>query len=294
MRIGRIASSLGIAFLTSPFLQASWPQELSDPLESIQGQLLSCDPDARWSAILNLSHEGSSDWLTHPQIVERLQSLAADPAEKPEMRGAILWEFQMAKAFDRIRPLAVYLAGDESDPIMAREAAQVISFDAYDSGGSNGIEGLFLASAGIQQQETAITIGTQFPKLSGAGVEEAVVAELISIFMDDDLSPETRGRAIEAGGAFSRDDTMADALIEMLRPENWFFGAPAEHYLVHSVAATIGALYGAQSPRLRQELQSVCHALDRIPENQRWDVEVELRINAEKHAWILCLAAYRD
>jgi hypothetical protein len=247
-------------------------------LSSIQGELHSSEPKDHREAVEALMNQTDGEWLGCTGIVEQLKVLLTDPAENVQLRGAILDLFQMRKAFDRVKPIASELASKETAPEMAREAASALAFDALDYQSPSRLEALFKHSTGILREEAAITIGRQSLPITSEQARQAVMRELERVFNDTRLSPRTRGDALEAAGFFRREPFMIDALVEMLSPDHWFFGAQGQHWLVHSLVPTIGSLYSVKSDLVRRNIEAVGAKLGQLPENQRADVEAELRI----------------
>jgi HEAT repeat protein len=82
--------------------------------------------------------------------------------------------------------------------------------------------------------------------------------ELIAVMLDRHLPDDIRTAAIRAAGGID-DSRVTDALLELLRPENWFFGAHGAHgSLDPSAAVVAGALGERRDARIAGALRKAC------------------------------------
>ena len=136
--------------------------------------------------------------------------------------------------------------------------------------------GAFVTSTGLLKQEAALALSRfQGTKMSPS-IKDEVVAELVAMATETELSPLVRGEAIEQLGRYSSDPPVLESLSSLLRPEQWFFGVRGQHHAEHSLSVVVPAIANAGIAVVRPRLVELQEHIGSIEPSARWLVEWEI------------------
>jgi len=252
--------------------------ELDPTLKPVVTALLdSGQPRSQLIALEALGLSPEVWWVTDVPTSRRLTILLTTTDTAACVRESILGKFFVADEFDSVRAFAWTLARDESDADLAREAAAcACAAMADDKFRPREVYGAFVTSTGVLKQEAALALSRfQGTKMS-ASVKDEVVAELVAMATDKNLSALVRGEAIEQLGRYAGDPLVLDSLSTLLRPELWFFGVRGHHHLEHSLSVVVPAIANADIAVVRPRLLELQKHIGSIEPEARWQVEYEL------------------
>lgn len=208
-----------------------------------------------------------SEFSIDPGERNALVALARNAKAANATRVQALWALQQHRdsAFEGV---ARQVAIDHADREMAHSAARILVASWQDRDRAQ-------IGRGLQSPLRALREECAIAASAGEEFAPAALPILIETATDPDELPRVRGPAIANLGQFDSDEAHA-ALLRLLEPPLWFFGAGTQLAPVHSVGVVIDAL--AQQPRDgdRAILEGLRGKLGAIREEERDFVEWRL------------------
>jgi hypothetical protein len=215
-----------------------------DPKALVQRLITANDDSLRFIAFDHLLN-APDDWKHEPWLSRRLATIARDPKSSQEVRVAAAWvlKYRAPRAFTRTVMSELVARHDLAD--LAHTAATILLDDANET----------QLLAALQSRTRALRETAACQLVWSAHAEDVrrdATSALLHTAKAADEPPRYRGEAIEALSATSESADSHAALIELLNPRWWFFGAQGQHFLIHSLARVIEglSLSGLQSDRL--------------------------------------------
>lgn len=181
------------------------------------------------------------DWQQHEDIVAALVQLFESPEATASEQRSILWHFSTVNLLPRIEATALRLADEHGDAERAHAVASMLLV-AYEHDEATLVQ--FAKSDVRALREEAARYA-----------DDCSVDIFLSVAKDTSEPAWVRGEAIEHLAACRPDANTHAALIELSQPANWFFGAPGNHFPIHSLARVIDGL--KKDPAGRERLLSL-------------------------------------
>lgn len=213
------------------------------------------------------------DTLREESIHRALLELLHDADRSEENRGSVLWLFQSKGAFSKVSDDALAATGDEQAPELAHTAAEVLIYDAQIGDGETWIREAFLSGPPALRREAARELLEKGDLEPTDPLYKPAVRTVAAVALDSEAPPHWRGRAIEAIGRKPSAEPNRSVLLELLEPQNWFYGATGAHFPIHSLALVIGDLKRVEDPAVRQRLEALRGEVKALPSGQREYVE---------------------
>jgi len=202
-----------------------------------------------------------------------LLALLRDPERSEWSRGNVLWLFRYRGPFSEVLDDALAAAGDSGAPILAHLAAKIL-VDRADSEDREGwIRKAFLSGSPALRREAAWCLMTRGTMEPADALFVPAVRTMADLALDPEAPPEQRGEAIEAIGRDPAAEPNRSILLELLEPQNWFYGATGAHFPIHSLALVVEGLEQVEDPAIRQRLSTLQGELRALPSGQREYVE---------------------
>ena len=202
-----------------------------------------------------------------------LLALLRDPERSEWSRGNVLWLFRYRGPFSEVLDDALAAAGDSGAPILAHLAAKIL-VDRADSEDREGwIRKAFLSGSPALRREAARCLMTRGTMEPADALFVPAVRTMADLALDPEAPPEQRGEAIEAIGRDPAAEPNRSILLELLEPQNWFYGATGAHFPIHSLALVVEGLEQVEDPAIRQRLSTLQGELRALPSGQREYVE---------------------
>lgn len=235
------------------------------------------DPSLEHLGTEVLLNQGTKEWLADRGLRRLLRAKLASEETSADVRVDILYLFGYADVFSKVRPLALKLAGDEKHPELARRAAEVVCWSMLKDGDFPALGDFFRSSTGILRQQAALTLASEDNVALVADLKYDLSSELIEMIGNKQLPPVTRGEAIEASARLRDDERVVATLLEMLDPENWFFGVAGMHAPAHSLLPVVEVLSELGQPHVKERLIDLNGQLSRLDPGDRRAVELALQ-----------------
>jgi len=202
-----------------------------------------------------------------------LLALLRDPERSEWSRGNVLWLFRYRGPFSEVLGDALAAAGDSGAPTLAHIAAQVL-VDRADLDDREGwIRKAFLSGPPALRREAARILLTRGYLEPVDALFVPAVRTMADLALDPDAPPARRGEAIEAIGREPAIAPNRSILLELLEPQNWFYGATGAHFPIHSLALVIEGLQQVEDPAIRERLSALQDEIRVLPSGQREYVE---------------------
>jgi len=235
------------------------------PEELVRALLTSNEDEQRFMAFDYLLNAGDSQrnqaWLNR-----RLVSLVRDPKASQDVRVSALWVLKYCGPPNLSRQVAADLAGRHDTPDLGHAAATIL----LDGANESQLLAAFRSEARALREAAALQL--VWPA-HGEEVRREAAASLLRTAKAADEPPRYRGEAIEALSATAAFPDSHDALLELLDPRWWFFGAQGQHFLIHSLALVIGGLRHSGVGSDRAILESLRSQVARLRSGEREYVE---------------------
>lgn len=248
---------------------------LDPPL--ISALLRSTNEDLEDLALSALLQE--EDTWKEESIHGALLALLHDPNRSDESRESVLWLFHYSGAFSEVSDFALAATGNEQAPELAHKAAQVLIYDAQEEDREIWIREAFRSGPPALRRAAALGLLEKGDLEATDPLYEPAVRTVAAVALDSEASPYRRGRAIEGIGRRPSAEPNRSVLLELLDPQNWFYGATGAHFPIHSLALVIKALQRVEDPVVRDRLEALRPEIRALPSGQREYVE-----------WVLGLA----
>lgn len=243
----------------------SWASEKATDAGALRLDFLRSGDDGL--AALVIADILGSEFSIDPGERNALVALARNAKAANATRVQALWALQQHRdsAFEGV---ARQVAIDHADREMAHSAARILVASWQDRDRAQ-------IGRGLQSPLRALREECAIAASAGEVFAPAALPILIETATDPDELPRVRGPAIANLGQFDGDEAHA-ALLRLLDPPLWFFGAGTQLAPVHSVGVVIDAL--AQQPRDgdRAILEGLRGKLGAIREEERDFVEWRL------------------
>jgi hypothetical protein len=220
-----------------------------------------CHDDA-WDRLFN-----SDEWESRPEIWSRVACIAGDAASPRHDRENAMMLFAVSKRTDDVQDLLQTLVGG-SDPELADAAAAAMLYSIETN--FDELTPYLKSEHRALRERAAMSLAMREPEAA---------AIVLAIAKDESRSPLVRGPAIEALGIGPEN---VPALLELLDRRYWFFGAPAEHFPVHSLGHVILQLGLSNDPAVLEPLERMRTEIVDIPFDQRDYVEWVLDFSLER------------
>ncbi len=241
------------------------------------------NPQVVGIAVSSIRHMPDEWWAKNDTAERGLIQLLRSTNTSSAIREDVMWTFFLAGRMERARNTAIALAAS-GDTTLARTAAflgcAAMSSDDFEA---ERVISLFGESSGILRQEAAMALARFYDFETDEPLQQEVILELVSVAKDSDQEPIVRGKAIEQLRQFAEDKMVLGFLLGMLDPANWFFGVPDNHGPSHSLVAVVEALRGNKTAAIRPALLKTQARLNEVPEDQRMNVEIALKISLERY-----------
>ena len=212
--------------------------EAKDPM-SLAGRFLASSDERLQRLAMGWLFGNTDEWASDPEVRERIRDLAMDETISGDTRLIAFSLFASVDQFFEVERAALALAREHANANLAHRAAQVIVSVEMDDEAA--IARLARSDIRAVREEAR-------------GVGCAYAASMLSIAKDATEPAWVRGDAIEAFGRCPASDRTEAALIELLEPRFWFFGATGQHFPIHSLALVIPLLAERPSPRAHARL----------------------------------------
>lgn len=184
-----------------------------------------------------------------PTLLDRIATLSHSTDREVRWWAFLVLQFN---GFD-VTPRITHAADLEMDDESAMDLARLATIESGSAGTlpEEELRALWLNSRGAVRRQATLEIAGMY------GAQD-MAAELVAVMLDRRLSDDIRSEAIRASEGIT-DPIVTDALLELLQPENWFFGAHGAHgELDPSAGVVAGALADRRDSRIATALQDAC------------------------------------
>jgi hypothetical protein len=243
----------------------------------ISDLLSSDDPSRAHLGVEVLLNQDTKAWFVDRKLPRLLKAKLASNATDSDLRVDVMYLFGYAGAFQKVKRIALNLAADQVNPALARRAAEVICWNMVMNKQFSDLGDLFRSSSGILRQQAALALLWEDNSALAADLKPDLTEEVVRMIRNNEIPPETRGDAIEASARLLDSDTIVSTLVDMLEPQNWFFGATGMHEPEHSLVPVIKVLAQVNRPDIHDRLRALRKRLSELNDHDRQFVERALQ-----------------
>lgn len=216
-------------------------------------------------------------WASNRKLRSKLLQLLRDDTASADDRVNVLWMFRLSEQFADVASDANNLAR-ASDFDLARGASKVLTiYLVEDARSLDRVRSLALSRDSVLAEVAAESLLERHEVGPDSPLFPTLVNLVATLAESRVAPPYARADAIAALLSHDKDPAVIPVLLQLLSPDEWFFGAPGEHFRVHSLATLIVPLSDSDSPQIQQALRGLPALVHLIPEAEGRDyVEWEL------------------